>query len=111
MVGRIIDEDESVVLLTPTEDLILDVLVARYRLGENVWTFESRHKKALNQLQGRGFINVMSGIVEKTVRASLTEAGKKEYLSESYVSPLEEEAGELRRKSHGNTFGRRGVGW
>lgn len=76
------------VVLTPTEDLCLEVLIARYRLGEPCWTFESRHKPALHKLQSRGLVTVMHGIVENTCRASLTEEGKKEYLSGSYEAPV-----------------------
>lgn len=75
------------VVLTPTEDLILEVLAARYRLGENVWTFDKRHKSSLDKLQSRGLVTVMHGIVENTCRASLTEEGKAEHLSPTYKAP------------------------
>lgn len=76
--------------LTPTQDLLLEVLVARYRLGEHFWTFDSRHKKMLEALASLGFVTVMHGLVENTVRASLTVAGIKAFASNSkYVSPLE----------------------
>jgi DNA-binding MarR family transcriptional regulator len=74
--------------LTPTEDLCLELLAARYRTGEDLWTFDSRHKRALESLQDKGLVNVVHGIVPKTVRASLTEDGKKEGLSDSYVPPI-----------------------
>ncbi len=74
--------------LTPTEDLLLEVLAARYRLGEKLWTFNSNHSKALNSLSSKGYVDLMGGVVERTIRASLTKEGEKICLSESYVSPL-----------------------
>lgn len=76
------------VVLTPTEDLLLEVLAARYRLGETMWTFDKRHKTALEKLQARGLVSVMHGIVENTCRASLTEEGKAEHLSPTYKAPI-----------------------
>lgn len=73
--------------LTPTEDLLMDVLAARYRLGENLWTFDSRTRKAAESLEAKGLVNTMHGIVEKTYRASLTEAGKELFLSATYSAP------------------------
>jgi hypothetical protein len=84
--------------LTPTEDLCLEVLTARYRLGEKLWTFESRHKPALEKLQARGLVSVMHGIVEHTVRASLTEEAKKEYLLDSYEPPIFKELKKKHRR-------------
>lgn len=74
--------------LTPTQDLLMNLLVARHRLGERLWTFDARHKTALEQLADRGLATVMHGAVENTVRASLTEAGRAEWVSETYVPPL-----------------------
>lgn len=76
------------ILLTPTEDLCMEVLTARHRLGENIWTFDSRHKPALKKLESRGLVNVIHGMVERSIRASLTEAGIKEYMDENYVAPV-----------------------
>lgn len=85
--------------LTPTQDLLLEVLVARYRLGEHYWTFDSRHKKMLEALASLGLVTVMHGIVEHTVRASLTVAGIKTFASNSeYVSPLQKKINDLEDK-------------
>lgn len=99
--------EQEEIILTPSEDLALEVLAARYRLGENLWTFEARHKKTLDKLAARGYVSVIHGIVEKTVRASLTEQGKRASISDSYLSPLESEAEELRRKKHAEAFAAR----
>lgn len=74
--------------LTPTEDLIMEVLSARWRLGERMWTFDSRQKGAIDKLVTKGFVNPMHGMVQNTVRASLTDKGRKLYVTESYVPPV-----------------------
>jgi hypothetical protein len=74
--------------LTPTEDLAMDVLVARWRLGENIWTFSTAHKRVLEKLQSRGYVNVIHGVIENTIRAGLTELGRDLYLVPDYVPPI-----------------------
>lgn len=58
---------------TPTEDLILDVLVARYRLGTTLWSFPSRLRPALLRLQEKSLVTVNSGATANTLGASLTD--------------------------------------
>lgn len=65
----------------------MEVLAARYRCGEHLWTFDSRHKKTIRELASMGMVNEMSGVVEHSVRASLTEAGKAIYLLDTYQTP------------------------
>lgn len=72
---------------TPTQDLILDVLAARFRLGENLWTFGSRLRKAATQLADHGLVFITHGITEKTIRVGLTEAGKAVTLMPNYSPP------------------------
>lgn len=73
--------------VTPKQDLLLEVLAARYRLGESYWTFDNKHKAALQKLEAKGLVSVIHGVVENTVRAALTEKGKKRELNAEYVSP------------------------
>lgn len=70
--------------LTPTQDLLMAVLSARWRLGENVWTFDARHRNQLKRLQSMDLVFLMHGIVEKTVRAGLTDRGKRLYIDPKY---------------------------
>lgn len=74
--------------LTPTEDLILEVLIARHRLGENLWTFDARHKRVIGSLADKGWVTPMHGMVENTVRASLTQAAIDKWVSDAYVPPI-----------------------
>ena len=76
------------IYLTPTENLFIETLIARYRLGESIWTYESRHAKTAEALDQKGLIEWKSGIVEKTIRAWFTAEGAKRYLSYPYEPPL-----------------------
>lgn len=79
--------DENVEL-TPTEDLVVEVLIARRRLGETLWTFDSKATRAIKSLEAKGIVNSMHGIVEKSIRASFTEAGFAKYCSYDYQAPI-----------------------
>lgn len=74
--------------LTPTQELVMEVLAARYRLGEYIWTFTSRVKKSVTELESAGLVGWKGGIVEKTIRVWLTEAGKEAFLSATYEPPI-----------------------
>lgn len=76
--------------LTPTQDLLMEVLFARTRLGHTLWTFDRNRAttKAANELQALGYISVMHGVVENTFRAELTEHAIKEFMSNIYVAPI-----------------------
>ncbi|BDZ52537.1 hypothetical protein GCM10025867_47780 (plasmid) [Frondihabitans sucicola] len=63
--------------LTPTQDLIMETLAARYRTGEHLWTFASTHQKQADGLADMGLIHVMHGITERSFRASLTEGANR----------------------------------
>lgn len=78
--------------LTPSQELVLELLVVRRRTGETLWTFGSRHTKTLAELEAAGLCSVIHGVVENTVRASLTDRAVDELLTGStYTSPLERE--------------------
>lgn len=73
---------------TPTENLVLEVLVARYRLGEHLWTFDSRAAPAVRKLAGAGWVHELNGVTENTVRASLTNKAVARFLSFPYIPPF-----------------------
>ncbi len=74
-------------VLPPTQYLVLEVLGARHRLGENFWPFRSTVAPALRGLEQLGLVWTMSGSVENTVRAGLTAPGKDAVLSSTYIPP------------------------
>jgi hypothetical protein len=61
--------------LTPTEYLVLDVMVARYRLGDDGWTFPTQVGPALARLATRGYVDYKSGVVQHTLQAWFTDKG------------------------------------
>lgn len=74
--------------LPPTETLILELLIARFRLGEVLWTFDSNVRKQIGSLAQKGYVHEMNGIVPNTVRARLTDEAIGMYLSFDYVPPI-----------------------
>lgn len=70
--------------LTPTADLIGDVLAARHRLGESFWEFDRRVAPALQQLLDHGLITYDS---DKR-RASLTARGQGYFMDDGYLAPV-----------------------
>lgn len=74
--------------LTPTEELVLEVLVARTRLGERIWPFDSKVSRQVMSLENKGFVHSMSGNVERSIRAYLTDEAFATYLSFDYVPPI-----------------------
>lgn len=88
---------------SPTQELVLEVLAARRRMGEAMWPFDvaSSTVKALRQLEAAGLVRIMHGVIDRTVRASLTDDGMREMFpagieGSGYVSPLEMERNRLR---------------
>lgn len=74
--------------LPPTQYLALEVLAARHRAGERLWTFPSTVRPALAALEELGLITTMHGIAPASIRASLTAAGEAECLSPAYNVPV-----------------------
>lgn len=51
------DGDSILDSLTPTQDLIMDVLSARYRLGESSWPIHRKLAKQVDELGRLGLVN------------------------------------------------------
>lgn len=73
--------------LTPTEYLMMEVLAARLRLGENHWTFPTRCRPTARSLEEKGYIGWKSGVVEGTIQAWMTIEAELLFLSPTYVAP------------------------
>lgn len=71
-----------------TQQLIMEVLGARHRLGEKVWPFPTSAKRSLDSLEKLGLIGHKSGVVEKTRNVWLTDEGREAVLDSSYVPPI-----------------------
>lgn len=76
--------------LTPMEDLMLENLVARVRLGESFWHFPntSHYSRAANGLVDKGLVTREHGQVPSSFRLYLTEEGKREGMDPSYTPPF-----------------------
>jgi hypothetical protein len=77
------------ITMTPTQELVLEVLIARRRLGEQLWTFSNKSAivAALKNLENKGLVWMMNGVVSHTIRAGLTEAAVAQYMSKPYFAP------------------------
>lgn len=73
--------------LPPTQQMVLEVLAARYRLGEHMWSFPSRLNAAGEALARLGMIAWVSHPAPYTRRAWLTDAGKAAVLLGDYEPP------------------------
>lgn len=71
--------------LTPTQDLIMEVLVARVRLGEPFWHFERRNGPALRGLAEVGYVRVDDGVTDM-YRVTLLAPGREAYMSPTYTA-------------------------
>jgi hypothetical protein len=86
-------------ILPPTQELVMEVLAARYRLGEGVWPFSTRCRPAISALATDGLVGFKGGIVEHTVQVWLTEAGLDVVLGDGYVLPLARARAEALREA------------
>lgn len=76
--------------LPPTQYLVLEVLAARARTGEHLWTFPSNLGPALHALENVGLISTMHGVAPASIRARLTETGRAYTLKSNYVTPVDD---------------------
>lgn len=78
--------------LTASQGLIVDLLVARTRLGEPFWPISTRLNRTYKILDQKGYVEIMHGHVDGTVRLELTARAKQELIDNStYVTPLEKQ--------------------
>lgn len=73
--------------LPPTQYLVMEVLAARYRLGETCWTFPTRLNATIMALGEAGLVWDVGGNVPQTTRVMLTDAGKRAALLANYEPP------------------------
>lgn len=89
---------EQLDALPPTQQLILEILAARLRLGEGLWPFPTKHIRAIKALEKAGLVRIIHGNVEKSVRVMLTPVGVKSMQQSDYRSPLEKEHDAIQEK-------------
>ena len=74
--------------LPPTQYLVLEVLAARYRLGEKTWSFPTSLERALMALQSAGLVDTFGSTRPKTLRARLTDKGIAASMDMTYSTPV-----------------------
>ena len=78
---------------TDAQELMVDLIVARHRLGEPFWPVSTRLNRTYKVLAEKGYVEIIDGNVEGTVRLRLTSAARKELIEDSsYVPPIKLEA-------------------
>ncbi|GEL46588.1 hypothetical protein CHO01_17040 [Cellulomonas hominis] len=75
--------------LTPTQELVMEVLAARHRLGEQRWTFEPEVRPALRALEDGGLVQILDGHSTGRVGARLSAAGLVHYVRAGYTTPAD----------------------
>lgn len=75
--------------LTASQDLLVDLLVARTRLGEPFWPVSTKMTRSYHELKEKGYVTILRGHVDGTVRLMLTEQAKAELLHDATFSPVE----------------------
>lgn len=78
--------------LPPTQYLVLEVLAARHRLGEEFWTFPSRLGATINALVQAGLVWSRSAPTPHAVQVGLTDTGRAEVLDAGYQPPAVRES-------------------
>jgi hypothetical protein len=73
--------------LPPIQYLILEVLAARYRLGEHSWTFPTRLRGHADKLADAGLVGWKHGNLPRTILVWLTDTGRKASMSDTYTPP------------------------
>lgn len=74
--------------LTAAEELFIELLIARHRLGEEVWNFSMRELNVARRLTKKGYVATKAGITQGNFRAWLTDDAKKVLLAYPYVPPI-----------------------
>lgn len=87
--GQAVMFDIETAQVTPTEDLMLEVLAARKRLGEHIWPFEYRHSGTAQRLAERGAVGWKRGVLEGSILVWFAHGVWEQYAAQSrYVPPI-----------------------
>lgn len=73
--------------LPAAQELVMEVLAARYRLGERVWTFDNKQARTLKALEVKGYLSYKHGSVQGTRLAWMTTEGRAAAMDSNYTPP------------------------
>lgn len=74
--------------LPPTQNLMLELLAARHRLGHDAWPVPRKQRPIADQLAKLGLVNVDTHGAPNAISVALTEAGKAVMLRDGYIPPI-----------------------
>lgn len=80
--------DTDTYTFPPLQAMVMEVLIARARLGEGAWTFPNGIRPALEALSVRGLVWWKSATIPKHCLAGLTATGRAVGLAHPYEPPL-----------------------
>lgn len=80
--------DVDVDTLPPTQNLMLELLAARHRLGHDSWPCPRKQRPIAGQLAKLGLVNVDTYGAPGSISVALTEAGKAVMLRDGYTPPI-----------------------
>jgi hypothetical protein len=81
-------DDPAEPWLPPTQYLLMEVLAARHRLGEHVWTFPNACRPAARRLEAAGLIRWKDSPAPGCFTAWMTDHGCRQWLMTGYVTPV-----------------------
>jgi DNA-binding transcriptional regulator YiaG len=79
---------DAIDALPAAQYLLIDVLQARLRLGENVWTFPTKLKTTIKALEAKGLVSSKNGSVEKTLLVFPSPNLREALLLGNYSAPI-----------------------
>jgi hypothetical protein len=74
--------------MTPTQELIMDVLGARARTGEKSWCFSPKLRHAIVGLEKAGMVSNMGRGPDRSIRLKLTARGEEAAFLATYTAPV-----------------------
>ncbi len=82
-------EPDELPSITAAQEIVLEVVVARTRLGEPFWPVSTQLSRSYRALRDKGYVEIIDGNVEGTDRLRLTPKARKELIdNSSYRSPI-----------------------
>lgn len=75
-------------MLTAMENLMLEVLIARYRLGHESWSFDPTMAKQVSTLAKKGYVKELSRKRGEYLHVKLTDEAIAFELGHDYVPPI-----------------------
>jgi DNA-binding transcriptional regulator YiaG len=93
---------DAIDTLPATQYLLIDVLQARLRLGENVWTFPTKLGSTIKALEAKGLVSFKHGSDANTLLVFPSPNLREALLSGTYTAPILEKYVTKEKAENGN---------